>query len=640
MVQVQKYKSNIFYKGKPISIVSVKSRNLMNIDFIKKKFEEFVAGLIAKNHKGRISLVLQSENKSYITVMKFIDIRKAQFGEIIDEELMDYFGRGRVAAYDASYLKFIMKFTTEDDVEEVGDDRTNDCLYNCLIELVPEETTKAFPTPESLKEFLGLARCSKVQIAQIPLIEEKLQNVSIRILGDMIYTPTKNALKSVTLHAYETHLSVAKNSINYCNGVSLTEKRIAIFQVKEEDSTVLMYNGEKTFSVDIHLFRKWKKNMKYNSKNSSPYMLIAYKPDNGTMESQWYNFMIDAVFLDTLTDGNYNLFKCGSIKNCILNRFYELNPALKADAIEQDEAEWISDCHLGGLIWAQKGYQGEAYKYDINSCYPAILSQQRFSFPIKRGNFKIITNEDFNNMKFIEFGIYRAKISKHDNKLFVTKTKYTHIDLNRAKELGYKIELIEDGKPNLLSYGGKGIRVDGRVFKTIIDELYKLKKEYGTSFPLIKLLLNYLWGSLCQRKKIIYYKQKDKKYILPKCSKLVSIDRKSKHVEVITSTNEVDQFTTPFARLGPFLLARCRTLMSHFIGQNYDSVVRVYTDGLISNKKLHFESTNKCKLENLGAGADIGQMKYEGHAEYINIINASTIVDKNCERCLNKEYWS
>jgi len=51
--------------------------------------------------------------------------------------------------------------------------------------------------------------------------------------------------------------------------------------------------------------------------------------------------------------------------------------------------------------------------------------------------------------------------------------------------------------------------------------------------------------------------------------------------------------------------------MSHFIEQNYNEVVRVYTDGILSKTKLDFKNLNNRKLENLGIGVELGQMKYE-----------------------------
>ena len=84
----------------------------------------------------------------------------------------------------------------------------------------------------------------------------------------------------------------------------------------------------------------------------------------------------------------------------------ELNETLIADDIDCIEAEWIQKASFGSMIWVEKGYKGERYSYDINSAFSAIIANQKFMFPIKKGIFRKITELEFQNMKYFEYGMY------------------------------------------------------------------------------------------------------------------------------------------------------------------------------------------------------------------------------------------
>ena len=72
-------------------------------------------------------------------------------------------------------------------------------------------------------------------------------------------------------------------------------------------------------------------------------------------------------------------------------------------------------------------------------------------------------------------------------------SRYTHIDLSRAKELGLNVELIQDGSPNALVYE-KETRVPGEViFGEYVNFLFKdLKSKGGIIGRVAKRILNTL----------------------------------------------------------------------------------------------------------------------------------------------------
>jgi len=63
---------------------------------------------------------------------------------------------------------------------------------------------------------------------------------------------------------------------------------------------------------------------------------------------------------------------------------------------------------MASLIWCEKGYEGEAFKYDIAGMYMFIMQNAHKMFPIKKGLFRKITQSEF--MDSTSYGIYRCKI--------------------------------------------------------------------------------------------------------------------------------------------------------------------------------------------------------------------------------------
>src|SRR2546421_11885698 len=121
---------------------------------------------------------------------------------------------------------------------------------------------------------------------------------------------------------------------------------------------------------------------------------------------------------------------------------------------------------VGSFIWAKNGWEGFGRQYDETSLYPSI-QQSALTFPIGKSKFQ--TLKDFiNHRGYNIYGIYHAKVEysmKQPDVLFQRYNKhnrYTHIDLFRAKELGLKVDLIQDGSPNALVYE-KETRIPGEV---------------------------------------------------------------------------------------------------------------------------------------------------------------------------------
>src|ERR1043165_7798622 len=152
---------------------------------------------------------------------------------------------------------------------------------------------------------------------------------------------------------------------------------------------------------------------------------------------------------------------------------------------------------MGGLIWAKNDWKGFGRQYDETSLYSSI-QQSALTFPIGKGKFQ--TLKDFiNHRGYNIYGIYYAKVEYKQGVLYRYNkhNRYTHIDLSRAKELGLKVELIQDGSPNALVYE-KETKVPGEViFGEYVNFLFKgLKNKGGIIRRVAKRILNTLWGAL------------------------------------------------------------------------------------------------------------------------------------------------
>src|SRR5438128_10490971 len=92
------------------------------------------------------------------------------------------------------------------------------------------------------------------------------------------------------------------------------------------------------------------------------------------------------------------------------------------------------------------------------------IQQFVLTFPICKDKFQM--PKDFiNHRGYNIYGIYHTKVEYKQDTLFQRYNKhnrYTHIDLSHAKELGFKVDLIQNGSPNALVYE-KETRIPGKI---------------------------------------------------------------------------------------------------------------------------------------------------------------------------------
>ena len=309
-----------------------------------------------------------------------------------------------------------------------------------------------------------------------------------------------------------------------------------------------------------------------------------------------------------LTGGKMDLarsgFKC--VNEALKTLHYNFIGLPVPEFINHQEQQWINNAFMGGIIFSQKCKLDNAYSYDVNSMYPAIMSHHSFTFPIMQGEFKKL------NEIPVSYGIYRVLIHRSGDETtdrlfrFNSLHYYTHYDIHSAKELNLKMELIQDDEANALLYSQK--RANGSVyFKEVVDELYKLKSKSKYA----KRILNSMWGGLSQRNKI---KRTTINEINLDDDELVIDIAPLGDIHKVSYVKQCKYFKTPYARLGPFLTSKARYEMVKTLTPYKDNLFRMHTDGIISNIQLPLELSTeigKWKIENEGACEILHSNKYK-----------------------------
>ena len=409
------------------------------------------------------------------------------------------------------------------------------------------------------------------------------------------------------------------------------EKQLMIFK-HNQNGKIVVYT-----EVDGYEKKEKKEYQKIrNNPISSDYLLLRKNtkdPDlkNLSMKDQLTAILIENEILKLLTNGRINLFKTASVPKTALHLFYSFKPPVPEKIIEQ-ETDFLESCKTGAFRYCKKQYKGKGYKYDFCSEYPSIMKSQSMQFPIGQGELKSLTDADIKDWKYYKYGIYRVKITNIDRRLLVENNDnyYTHIDINRALELKYDVELIIDDKPNALLYEGKLIN-GAKLFKEFIDYLFEFK---NAKFSCVKKYINCLWGVLCQT---------DKFTVNTKKSPMIKEGKTVLTMLPIGNGEDIDGFMmdvcdrkhlyeNDYARIKPFITAKARYNISKVIEKNIDNLVYSHTDSVILTEEI----------KDVKLGSNIGDLKFEEYAENIevknkNITTGFTKKQNNLIATLNKE---
>ncbi len=321
----------------------------------------------------------------------------------------------------------------------------------------------------------------------------------------------------------------------------------------------------------------------------------------------------EAKKLLKLTDGKINLYRTGGVSKTALQLWYHLDNPPIADDILEDETRILEKCR-GAFMYGFK-YKGKGYKYDIVSEYPYLYISKQHKYPYKRGELKILSKQEFDELNFFKFGIYHVIVENTDSRVFRHNEKhwYTHTDLNYAKDkLNAKLTLIEDNETNCLLYSADKLITGNKLFGKFVNFLFPLKRQ---GFKEVKKYLNCLWGTLCQINTMTI---SDNKIYGDKNIVSITPGKNGKHrVETV----KMDKYyELPYARIKPFLFSYGRHIIAKIIYKNLDNVLRCHTDGILLKEPI----------KDVQLGTDLGDLKFEGvgYCEIYNNTQYKWIEDK------------
>ena len=588
----------IKYKGKNVLQVTIADSRYKSKGYTRNKMQSIGNDLSRLLHNNGVDGYIWS-------TLKFdSQYRTGQYSNIGNDVNLyligEYDGDEMERMHEQKTFKKAIFYIGETKVLKKGgaDNKYNDCMYFCLHYALFNENP--FKSAKKLKDYLGLKRPELIHIDLIPKIEEKLKHIKINITGDAIYSSTLICPRVINIKLINGHYSLDHKINSKVSYMSFEERKPLIHDKIKK----LFYDGKKEFASTIEVIED-------SNHFKSDYILIPKSNKSKSMKEEYDEFVKTADRLIEISKGEINLYKTGTIKNTALKLFDKFTKTIiTPDHCKQDESIWIQESSIGANIFYEE-YEGRAYKYDVKSMYPNIQNSTKLCIPIKRGEFGNMTKVNFDSLKFYPYGFYRCKILKSDNndinKLFRFNTlnKYTHIDLTSAKDKGLKIELIEDNTANVLLYSRDKLITCHELFNKYVDYLFPLKELYNKELPIIKQIINILWGALGQvekTRKIINHDREEEYNIeddkTPSLFK-PTFDGKGTIVDIIENNYF---FKSSFARIKPFLLAKGRSIISNILFPFKEIVVRCHTDS------GYFKEYPK----GIKTGDKIGDFVYEG----------------------------
>lgn len=574
-----------------------------------KKHVQSMSDKVGAKYAGRLSVAIYNEDSGqWLSSFRWTRLAKDR---VRIPSADDPYDKDEVDDDDDDNIPAFQIFYQKDKPKEGGNSEKNDCLYYALGQPARDKWKFA----SSFKKVLGLNRNDKISIDKLTEVEECLGNkYAINVTGDHVRTSTLTAKQVIDIKLVNGHYKANTKEHQKVYGVSYVERKPMVwFNPYNKENTIKVYDGETTRYIPFSQFKEIKRNSL-----SSEWILIHVdnKADADKMEDIYQNWVKVADILKKASDGLINMYKTGSFPKTALKLFADKQRTIKPEHISQDEAIWLMNASSGALVFNRHGYKGSAYKYDITSFYPHMMGNSKFNFmlPIKRGEFKKITQEQFDS-EFVKYGIYRCRIEKSNDKdiqkLFRWNCTnyYTNYDLNFAKAHNLKVTMIIDEEPNLLYYSPDKCIRNFEIFGDFVKYLFELKTT-GTSEA--KSVLNTLWGALCQNNQftMLLDDELTEQPELPEDStigRVVPISDTRTKVEYFKTHK---YFETDFARIKPFLLARGRQEVRKYIEPHLDNIIRCHTDGWLSKVPIKYKF-----------GTDLGDMKYEGKCEQLEIVH-------------------
>ena len=458
-----------------------------------------------------------------------------------------------------------------------GNDFNNDCLYNAILKCINiENFPKLWNNPAKFKKKLCLERYDKVSIEKITDIEIAFK-ININVSGDYYYTSGNLFTKTCNLSLIDGHYSIINNEYKVNKTFCYKAQKLIVYY--EDIDNCVCYDGTKLYTLDFDDLTLLKEDY-FGDKCH----VECFKKTEKDLKDFYEYWMKNSKAIYERTKGLIDYSVCQyNDKNVVLKLFDHFNKSIpNIEAITGNEELWIKESFTGSLQIGIKTELKSATCYDINSCYPNQLISNSFRCAVRGGEFKKIESIP----DIISTGIYRCIIHKSGDysidKCFrfnIDYNKYTQNDINLARILGLKIELIVDDEANALLYGPNTCINGSILFKDMTELLYKLKSE---KFEFAKSLLSSLWGGMAEKRKFTKVIG-DTEFIIPENTQISSITPSRKGAIKLQYYYIGGYFKTKYARLAPFLTSAVRLKLGKIIYKYKDNIYRSHTDSIITD---------------------------------------------------------
>ena len=458
-----------------------------------------------------------------------------------------------------------------------GKSLNNDCLYIALKHCLGQNLTIS---PIALKLKLGYKRVDEICCKDIPQIE-KLTGCNIDLVGDYEYISNKSNPFYCKIELVDNHYKYLPNKTVY-NQLYTQPTTKKLITYNQDGNHYNVFDG-----VGI------KKVTSLEEK--------AIYIQNDDIEKHYNSLMKDhndlSDFNSKITNYKFNLQGCKfNLTTQALNFFYTTCKTLQLENISSLEQSFLHKTKCSGLQFAEYGWAGNVKTFDINSFYPFIMKSKKYGLPYTKPIEMTLTTKQLNDMEFIPYGLYNVKIHTPTPCKYLSPNKnnfYTHFDLNIARQEGYKIEILNENVINCIMY--KQRLSNHKIFTEYINTCYEMKTKLKSKTS--KVLLNCLWGKLCQ-KNYQYHKLNSSNVLELESFNDVYIENSScKYIKD-------DIYKLPYGRWGVFITAMGRYMMYKYMKPIEHSVKRIHTDSFMVD-------IDTCDLSKINISEELGDFKEE-----------------------------
>jgi len=455
---------------------------------------------------------------------------------------------------------------------EGGTDDKNDCLYRSLKKGTFNNLINVYPS--TFKKWLKIKRNDKIKIDDIGILEDKLK-MNINIMdkkGEYIRKTEKyNITKHIIYDEEKQHFKYKANPFNKKTLLTIPYKTKLIFFQRKEGK-IITYDG-----INLNYDDK----INHNSKDT------VYKKYDGleNIEEGFNEYMNNINILRKRSGIDLTLYRY-SVNKYIKKELYlsGLNN-VEFKPIEKLEEKILTSSNMSGFLYYDKS-KGNMKVYDINSFYSSLLLDPHFLIPTGDPEYHKLTQKELIEMKFIQYGYYRCNIDIKNPKLIMLSDRLwkSYYELKRARELNYKIEMIEDNDYNFMSYSSSNRINSHIIFKKFIDKHYPYKQQYKNESYLFKSILNNAHGALCERQATyINTEEHDNlnvqdEYIL----NMFPDDAGNHHIKL----GDKNYYMYPYGRIFSFLISYSRYQLSRLIEKYEKDIHRIHTDGFYINSEI------------------------------------------------------